>query len=113
MVFIKTKMIPPLKFYLKLDGTSRQYQLNINTCHIINFFLKKYFSKRKKKIAGGGGCHIWPIWGWPRPDRGGSATLMYKFNCTRKCTSCVQKSVCASARSNPQGVVFAKNQFFI
>jgi hypothetical protein len=30
---------------------------------------------------------------------------MYKFNCTHKHKSHLQYSVCASARSNPQGVV--------
>jgi hypothetical protein len=41
MVLIKTEIIHLLKFCLKHNGMSHQHQLNIVTCHVIKFFLKK------------------------------------------------------------------------
>jgi hypothetical protein len=40
VVFIKTKMLPPLKLCPKLNIMSRQHQSNVTTCHIINFLKK-------------------------------------------------------------------------
>jgi hypothetical protein len=55
VILIKTKIILLLKFRPKLSRTSRQYQSNGTTCHVINFFdfFKKinlkniYFIKKK------------------------------------------------------------------
>jgi hypothetical protein len=66
MVFIKTKIVPPLKFCPKPNGTSHQHESNYIMCLTINFLLKKlFFQKEKEKF-----------WGWlppPWPDGGGSA----------------------------------------
>jgi hypothetical protein len=35
------EMVPPIKFYLKLNKTLRQHQLNCAMCPAINFFQKK------------------------------------------------------------------------
>jgi hypothetical protein len=40
VVFIKTKIIPLLKFCQKLNGTSRQHKLNVITYNIINVLKK-------------------------------------------------------------------------
>jgi hypothetical protein len=46
-VFIKTKIVPPSKFYLKLNGISHQHQSNIVTCYIINLKkIKKLYLKK-------------------------------------------------------------------
>jgi hypothetical protein len=54
VVFINAKMVPSLKFRLKLNGILRQCQSNIVTCHIINFF-------SNKKIKIGVATAIW-VW---------------------------------------------------
>jgi hypothetical protein len=41
VVFIKTKIVSPLKFRSKLKGTPRQHQSHCATCPIINFFILK------------------------------------------------------------------------
>jgi hypothetical protein len=46
VVFIKTKIVSPLKFHPKLNVSSRQHQSNCLTCLIINFLI--LFFKKKK-----------------------------------------------------------------
>jgi hypothetical protein len=55
VVFIKKKMVLPLKFCSKLNETSRQYQSHCAICSIINFKkklkeLKKFIFSKKIKI---------------------------------------------------------------
>jgi hypothetical protein len=65
------KMVPPLKFRPKLNGTPCQHQLNCAMCYIIIIFFKKKKKKKKKRKNKNknfgepfGGVHpLWP-WGW-------------------------------------------------
>jgi hypothetical protein len=41
MVFIKTEMVPPLKFHSKLNETPHHHQSHWVMCSIIIIFLKK------------------------------------------------------------------------
>jgi hypothetical protein len=70
VVFIKKKMVLPLKFCSKLNETSRQYQSHCAICSIINFkkkikrIKKIYFFKKNKNFVVALG-HL--RGGWPPP----------------------------------------------